>query len=157
MSSYSAHDFAVAQRVNRYIAIANAAMPTLTVAEKLEHAWAENIRERERSPEASVSEVGRDADYYFAARKEVANSDSSLEKNAKSALGVVATGLYFGLKTASSAGEAVGLPAFMRTDKDRPNAPVGGFSWMRRGTADGHLDKGADRGPAALHVIPKDD
>jgi hypothetical protein len=155
MSGYSTHDFAVALRVNRYIAIANAAMPTLTVAEKLEHAWSENIREREQSPESSVSEVGRDADYYFAARKEVANSDGVIEKNAKSALGVVATGLYLGLKSVSSVGESVGLPSFMRTDKDRPNAPVGGFSWMRRGTADGHLDKGTDRGPVALHAIPQ--
>jgi hypothetical protein len=142
---YDAHDQAVMQRVNRWVAKANADMAKGTVAEKLEWAWSQNIAEREKD---STNVVGRDADYYLAARHEIAKDKSKAAKYAKWGVGIVATGVYNGLKVVTG---AVGADKVMRTDKDKPNAPPGGFTWMNRGARDGMKDRGEDRGPALLH------
>jgi hypothetical protein len=155
MAGYSAHDHAVVLRINRYIELVNRKYPGSTVAEKLELARAANIAERESSAAASRSEVGRDVDYYFAARKELAASDSSAKKTAKAGIGIVATGVYNAIKGVSTVSEGVGGPPLIRTVPDRPNAPIGGYDWMRRGTADGHLDKGSDTTDVKLHSVPK--
>ena len=142
---YDAHDQAVMQRVNRWIAKVNAEMPKSTVAEKLEWAWSQNIEERMKD---STNTVGRDADYYFAARHEIAKDKSNAGKYATWGVGIVATGLYNGLKVVTG---AVGADKIMRTDKDKPNAPPGGFTWMNRGASDGMKDRGEDKGNALLH------
>jgi hypothetical protein len=142
---YDAHDQAVMNRINRHIKKANEEQPKATVAEKLEWAWSQNIAERELD---STNIVGRDADYYFAARKEIAKDKSTAMRYAKWAGGNVATGFYNALKVATS---AVGADKVMRTDKDKPNAPPGGFLWMNRGAADGMTDRGDDKGAALLH------
>ena len=134
--AYNAHDKAVMQRVNRHIREANAAYLKSTVAEKLEMAWSANIREREQD---STNIIGRDADYYFAARKQLATSDWKAVKMLYSLIGEAGWIVYAGLKIGT---EIVGHPEWMRTDKDKPNAPVGGFMWMNRGIADAFSDDG---------------
>ena len=143
--AYDAHDTAVMTRINRILLTVNRENPGLTIAEKLEKAWSQNIAEREQD---STNIVGRDADYYFAARKELAASESWGAKAGKAALGNVAWVVYGGLKIGS---EAVGHPEWMRTDKDKPNAPVGGIGWMNRGSADGMQDVGSRVGDVSLH------
>lgn len=148
--AYDAHDTAVMVRVNRFILGVNQDYPKLTVAEKLEQAWSLNIGEREQD---STNIIGRDADYYFAARKELAASGNWGAKAGKAALGNVAWVVYGGLKLGT---EAIGYPELMRTDKDKPNAPVGGIAWMNRGSADGMDDIGDRVADVALHVPAKD-
>ena len=72
--AYDTHDTAVMIRINRFILDVNKTYSTLKVAEKLEQAWSNNIKEREKN---STDPIGRDADYYFAARKELAKSTSN--------------------------------------------------------------------------------
>ena len=67
-------------------------------------------------------------------------------------LGNVAWVVYSGLKLGT---EAIGRPELMRTDKDKPNAPVGGLNWMNRGVSDGFDDVGDVVGDIRLHV-PED-
>lgn len=143
---YDAHDTAVMIRVNRIILCANKSLPALTVAEKLEWAWSQNIAEREQD---STNTIGRDADYYFAARKELAASSNKAVKLGKAVLGNVAWVIYGGLKLGT---EAIGRPELMRTDKDKPNAPIGGITWMNRGSSDGMGDVGDHVGDVRLHV-----
>lgn len=145
IAAYNAHDHAVMERINRWIRKANETFPKLTIAEKLEWAWSQNIRERE---EDSTNVVGRDADYYFAARHVIAADKSQYEKYAHWGVGIVATGAYNALKVVTG---LVGADKIMRTDKDKPNAPPGGFVWMNRGAKDGLKDRGEERGPALLH------
>ncbi len=146
--AYDAHDTAVMTRINRHILASNKAHPAATVAEKLEFAWSANIAEREGDP---TNIIGRDADYYFAARKEVSASDGGGVKGAKAAVGNLAWVVYAGVKLGA---EAVGHPEWTRTDKDKPNAPVGGLTWMNRGSSDGFTDVGSKVGDAALHFAP---
>jgi hypothetical protein len=143
---YDTHDTAVLVRINRIILGVNKAHPGMTVAEKLEQAWSQNIAEREQD---STNTIGRDADYYFAARKELAASGSWGVKAGKAALGNVAWVVYGGLKLGT---EAIGFPELMRTDKDKPNAPVGGLAWMNRGSSDGMDDVGHRVSDVRLHV-----
>ncbi len=135
--SGDAHDTAVMARINRHILAVNKKYPDATVAEKLEFAWAANVKEREDDP---TNEIGRDADYYFAARKELALSSHSVTKYAKAGLGPVAWTVYAGLKIGA---ELAQVPKLMRTDPDKPNAPVGGFGWMNRGSSAGLDDNGS--------------
>jgi hypothetical protein len=109
-------------------------------------AWSANIREREAD---STNIIGRDADYYFAARKEVANSGNKVVKTGKSALGNVAWAFYALGKLGS---EALGHPEWTRTDPDKPNAPVGGITWMNRGSVDGMNDVGDRVGDILPHT-----
>jgi hypothetical protein len=135
--SGDAHDTAVMARINRHIQAVNKKYPDATVAEKLEFAWAANIEERKGDP---TNEIGRDADYYFAARKELALSSHRLAKYAKAGLGPVAWTVYAGLKIGS---EVLQVPELLRSDPDKPNAAVGGFGWMNRGSAAGLDDNGS--------------
>lgn len=146
--AYNAHDTAVMTRINRFILAANAQNPKSTVAEKLEFAWSANIKEREDDP---TNTIGRDADYYFAARKEVSNSSNSGAKYGKAVLGNVAWAVYAAVKVGA---EAAGHPEWTRTDKDKPNAPVGGLVWMNRGSADGLDDVGTMVADVSLHYAP---
>lgn len=134
--SYDSHDIAVMQRINRFIAKANSDHPKLTVSEKLEAAWSANIEERMSD---STNTIGRDADYYFAARKEVAKDTATALKYAKAGVGEVAWVVYAALKVGA---KTAGHPEWTQTDKGKPNAPVGGFVWMNRGCADGFDDLG---------------
>lgn len=143
---YDEHDRAVMKRINEFIAAANRKMPKATVAEKLDAAWSANIKKRE---EDSTDTVGRDADYYFAARHEIAKDKSKFLQYGKAALGVAAWGVYAALKVGS---DAVGHPEWMRTDPDKPNAPVGGFVWMNRGSADAFQDPGDAVADVRLHT-----
>lgn len=146
--AYDAHDTAVMVRINRIILSVNRTQPTMTVAEKLDAAWSQNIKEREAD---STNTIGRDADYYFAARKELAASSNFGSKAGKAILGNVAWVVYAGLKLGS---EAIGRPELMRTDPDKPNAPVGGIVWMNRGSDDGMADVGDRVTDVSLHVEP---
>ena len=128
--AYNTHDNAVMHRINRHIRMVNKDHPKLTVAEKLEMAWSNNIREREEDPSNTI---GRDADYYFAARHELAKSDNPAVRVGKGIIGEAGWTVYSTLKIVL---DAVDLGKMMRTDKDKPNAPVGGFFWMNRGIAD---------------------
>lgn len=143
---YDDHDWAVRDRINEIIMEANERYPDLTVAEKLEWAWGENVRLREQDP---TDAVGRDADYYFAARHVIAADKSQYVKYGHGALGVAAWGAYSALKWGT---EAIGMPELMRSDPDKPNAPVGGFMWMNRGSQDGFQDRGADVSDVMLHL-----
>ena len=134
--SYDSHDIAVMNRINRHIAQANKDHPKEPVAFKLEVAWSSNIREREND---STNTVGRDADYYFAARKEIATTKYTAMKAAYALLGEAAWSVYAAVKVGA---DAAGHPEWTRTDKDKPNAPVGGFVWMNRGIADAFRDVG---------------
>ena len=139
------HERAVAERINGWIARANAEFKTDTVAQKLTWCWGEhNIVDREKD---STNIVGRDADYYFAARHEVAGAKSQFAKYAYQAIGFVAVRLYNAEKTVLM---KVGMDRYIRTDKGNPNAPPGGVEWERRGAEDGF----ADRGDAVADVIP---
>ncbi len=131
-----AHDTAVTVRVNRYILQVNKQSPALTVAQKLEEARRLNIAERESD---STNTIGRDADYYFAARSQVAASSSKAEKAGKAVAGNVAWAFYGALKLGCA---AMGHDEWTRTDPDKPNAPVGGLGWMNTGSADGMTDVG---------------
>src|SRR5262245_42530550 len=143
--TYDEHDRAVMKRINEFITAANRSFPRATVAEKLDSAWSANIKKRE---EDSTDPVGRDADYYFAARHEIAKDKSKFLQYGKAALGVAGWCVYSALKVGS---EAVGHPEWMRTDPDKPNAPVGGFDWMNRGSADGFQDPGDSVANVLLH------
>lgn len=143
---YDEHDQAVMDRINRYISAANQKMPNGTVAEKLEYAWSQNIEERNQDP---TDTVGRDADYYFAARHIIAADKSQFGKYIDAAIGLVAWPVYSALKLGT---EAIGHPEIMRADKDKPNAPVGGFFWMNRGSEDGFKDRGEDNSDVILHL-----
>lgn len=134
--AYDAHDTAVLVRINRFIREVNAKHPDFTVAEKLEQAWALNIKEREGD---STNTIGRDADYYFAARKELATSSNAVVKAGMAVGGNI---LWTGYAIQKIGAEALGHPEWTRTDKDKPNAPVGGLVWMNRGSADGFADVG---------------
>lgn len=135
--SYSAHDNAVMHRINKWILSINKDFPTTALAQKIEFAWGLHIRtDRDKDP---TSTIGRDADYYFAARKEVSNSTSLAMKVAKFAIGDPAFDLYAVWKLFAA---ALRHPEWARTDKDKPNAPVGGYSWMFRGALDGMSDTG---------------
>jgi hypothetical protein len=144
--TYDQHDTAVMTRINRFILDANKRWVTMTVAEKLEQAWAANIKEREKD---STNTVGRDADYYFAARKELAGSRSLYLKYAKAGVGEVAWTVYAAVKVGS---EVLQHPEWTRTDKDKPNAPVGGLVWMNRGCADALDDVGDSTQAITLHT-----
>lgn len=143
-----AHDIAVMDRINRYIDQANATMPDATVAEKLDWCWSANIKERESN---STDTVGRDADYYFAARHVIAADSSKFAKYAHHAGGTVATLAYIGLKAVT---QGVGADKIMRTDPDKPNAPPGGFFWEQRGASDGLRDSGSVKG-AVIRYMPE--
>jgi len=148
--AYDMHDLAVMARINRYIDMANRTMPKATVAEKLEWCWAENIRERESD---STDTVGRDADYYFAARHMIAKDSSKFAKVGTYAIGTVATGVYIGLKFGTM---LMGMDKIMRTDADKPNADPGGFGWEQLGSLDGYRDSGAAVAPAIPHMPAAD-
>jgi hypothetical protein len=144
--AYDMHDMAVMNRINRYIDQANATMPKATVAEKLTWCWSANIAERETD---STDTVGRDADYYFAARHMIAADSSRFAKLGTYAIGTVATGVYIGLKTATM---LLGIDRVMRTDPDKPNADPGGFVWEQIGSSDGFRDSGAMVAPVIRHL-----
>jgi hypothetical protein len=135
--AYDAHDTAVMVRINRHIMAANQRNP---------NAWSKNIEERQEDP---TNTIGRDADYYFAARKELAKCSNPASVVGKALLGEVAWVVY-GIGKLGS--EALGHPEWTRTDPDKPNAPVGGFIWMNRGSADGAADVGDHTGDVRLHV-----
>lgn len=132
-------------RVNRYILLVNKQSPSLTVAEKLEEARRLNIAERELD---STNTIGRDADYYFAARSQVAASSNKAEKIGKAIGGNVAWAFYGALKIGAA---AVGHDEWTRTDPDKPNAPVGGAGWMNLGSEDGMTDVGDRVGDVLPH------
>ena len=71
-SPLESHDDRVVERINKYICKVNSLHAKDTAALKLEVAWSLNIKEREIDADHSVDIVGRDADYYFAARKSLA-------------------------------------------------------------------------------------
>jgi len=144
--AYSTHDTAVMKRINRIILEAIRNHPKSTMAEKLEMAWSANIAEREKD---STNTIGRNDDYYFAARKEFATSNSEVVKTGYTAIGEVAWPVYALGKLGS---EALGHPEWTRTDNDKPTAPVGGFVWMNRGIADGYSDVGDHVGNVSLHT-----
>ena len=145
---YDAHDRTVMDRINRHIARVNATMPKATIAEKLERAWAANIKEREDTD--STDEVGRDADYYFAARHTIAADKSAFLKFRDAAIGGVACPTYNGLKILT---DMLGIGSVMRTDKDKPNALPGGCEWMGLGADDAMLDRGEDVAAVLPHVF----
>src|SRR4051794_6918696 len=97
---YDEHDRSVMERINGIIAEANAKFPKQTIAEKLDWAWSENIRRREEDP---TDTVGRDADYYFAARHIIAADKSMFGKVGHAAVGVVAWPVYAMVKIGASA------------------------------------------------------
>lgn len=144
--AYDAYDTAVMVRINRHILASNKRNPSCTVAEKLEDAWSKNHDERQ---EDSTNTIGRDSDYYFAARKEVAKCSNAACVAGKGLIGEVAWALY-GIGKAGS--KALGHPEWTETDPGKPNAPVGGFLWMNVGTADGAADIGDHVGDVRLHV-----
>ena len=144
--AYDAHDLAVMNRINRFITQANKDHPAETVAVRLEDAWSKNIKEREND---STNIIGRDADYYLAARKEIATTEYTATKAAYALLGQAAWLVYAGLKVGA---DLVGKPEWTRTDKDKPNAPVGGYVWMNRGVGDAFSDVGDSVADVKLHV-----
>ena len=141
----------VMERINRYIKQANAKYPKETIAFKLEWCWSQNIAERESSATASKDTVGRDADYYFAARHTIAADKSLSSKYFHRAVGPVATVVYTGLKVVDKASQQVGFPPFMRSNPKLPNAPPGGLTWEERGADDGMLDHGQAVAPVLVH------
>ena len=145
--SYDSHDIAVMFRVNKHIRNVNKEHSEKTVAKKLECAWSANIKEREND---STNTIGRDADYYFAARKEMATANNVISKTIYAVLGEVAWPVYAIGKIGA---ESVGHPEWTRTDPDKPNAPVGGFVWMNRGIADAYSDVGDKVLSLKLHSI----
>jgi hypothetical protein len=145
IGAYDEHDQAVMNRINGLIAEANAKFPKLTIAEKLDWAWSENIKRRE---EDSTDTVGRISDDYFAAPHMVAADKSEFAKHAHAGAGLVAWPVYSLLKLGAG---AVGHPEWTRTDKDKPNAPVGGFIWMNRGSNDGFKDRGEETSDIIPH------
>jgi hypothetical protein len=160
IQSYDAHDRAVMRRINKFIALANAKCAKCTIAHRLEMAWASNIKDREIN--GTTDTVGRDADYYFASRHSIAAQPGTLKKEAMAIAGTAATLGYIGLKFtmhAVSVGAAkAGLTGLsqsadqlMRTDKDKPNSPPGGFGWEQRGEVDGKKDLGDKIAPALFH------
>jgi hypothetical protein len=149
--SYDAHDTAVMVRVNRFIRLVNSKYPDSTIAEKLEFAWAANIKERE---EDSTNTIGRDADYYFAARKELATVNFVPAKMAMAVGGNVA---WLGYAIRKVGSEVAGHPEWTRTDPDKPNAPVGGIVWMNRGSSDGLAEVGDRVTEVRLHYETIDD
>ena len=144
---YDAHDHAVMLRINRHIEVANKTYPQDTVGKRLNEAWGMNIAEREKDAASSSSTIGRDADHYFAGRLEVSRKaaavgGSKLAKGVVSAGGLAVKGFYETLKAASALQEAAtDGPGFMRTNKDLPNAPLGGWTWFVRGEADAFGDE----------------
>jgi hypothetical protein len=162
IKSYVEHDQAVMRRINRFIALENSKYMSSTIAKKLEYAWSDNITEREIDATHSQDTVGRDADCYFASRHSIAALHGKFEKEGESIAGTVATPVYIGLKSifkaASSVAGSVGwsqlsedLDKVMRSNKNLPNAPPGGFVWEQRGAADGKLDLGSRVAPALFH------
>ncbi|MFO0726564.1 MAG: hypothetical protein U1E65_22450 [Myxococcota bacterium] len=135
----SPHDQAVQAYVSKKLEQFNN-NPTyrdLSVADKLNLAAASVIGDRERDP---TNTVLRDADYYFAARKNVAAAETKAGKLAVGAAGTALTVGYNGLKAVLN-GTGV-----MRTDPDKPNSPPGGLSWETKGAVDGYKDLGNAKG-----------
>jgi len=145
---YDQHDWEVMQRINGFISEVNQRFPKLTVAEKLEDAWGKNVAEREESPANSIDPVGRDADYYFAARKELAKDKSKVVQLGKEVIGHVAYGVYTSIKEGL---DFVGRLDLIRSHSAMPNAPTGGYIWMKRGIADGKRDPGHMVADVILH------
>lgn len=143
---YDSHDRAVAERINGYISQANTTLKKASVAEKLEWCWAKNIHDRESD---STDPVGRDADYYFAARHVIAADSSQFTKFGHAAIGTAATVIYNGLKVATA---ALGVEKVMRTDRDKPNSPPGGLVWEIRGAKDGFADTGGSVNVVRPHL-----
>jgi hypothetical protein len=151
-STYSdPHDQAVMDRINHYIELANLKLPNGTVATKLEWAWSQNINQRELNATESADTVGRDADCYFAARHVIAADKSQGAKMFHKGVGAVAMPVYTGLKYVDKAAQRLGVPPFMRSNSQLPNAPPGGGDWEARGADDGMVDKGDDVKPIVRH------
>ena len=157
---YNSHDKAVTRRINKFIALANVKLKAGTIAEKLEAAWSDNIKDRRMTD--TTDTVGRDADCYFASRHSIAALHGAALKEMLSIAGTAVTPVYIGLKAtfkAMSKGAAtvgltelsISLDKVMRTDKDKPNAPPGGFVWEQRGEIDGKKDLGDQVAPALFH------
>ena len=159
------HDLAVMKRINGYIELANLKLPQGTVAERLEYAWSENIKQRELSAAESVDTVGRDADCYLAARKSLAVYKSPVTKELLREAGdEIAMPLYTATKYFQEAWVWAGRNPFLQSAPDRsapgkmlPNAPPGGGIWERRGSRDGMLDNGQDVKPVVGHAFRPDE
>jgi ketosteroid isomerase-like protein len=128
MATYDVHDKAVMARINKYIQQANLKFPKDKIAVKLEWGWSQNIAERESSAAASMDNVGRDADYYFAARHAIAANKTESSKCFHKAVGSAATVVYIGLKEADKAAQKLGAPPVMRANPKLPNAPPASMS-----------------------------
>jgi hypothetical protein len=151
-SPLESHDDRVVERINKYICKVNSLHAKDTAALKLEVAWSLNIKEREIDADHSVDIVGRDADYYFAARKSLAAEKNPAMRALMAAGGsFLATPFYNLLKVGAVVGEKLFRDAHsdamadairqkMRSAKGLPNAPPGGQMWELRGAADGLFD-----------------
>ncbi len=123
------HNRKVAAEINRQIDASfrylslNRGRPT--VAEVLEHAQIEAEKHRQGPQDL----VNRDVEYYFKSRAEVARRESGPAKWVIAAGGVVANAFYNTLKAGT---RLAGHEEIMRTDKDVPTSPPGGFVWGTR-------------------------
>jgi hypothetical protein len=106
------------------------------------------LREEKSIPRSSLNTIYRDAEYYLVGRfksHEVKNSGSD---NAKSHgpsnvdLLIASAGYYVAqiYNVGKNVAPLVGMET--RTDKDLPNAPMGGADWTYRGAMDSSLEDG---------------
>ncbi len=144
--SLPAHNELVAQRINQYIRTAygsRSSKGTVTVVEVLEAA--QDLAEKGRK--GPHDEIGRDAEYYLKSRWQVASQQSMFAKRVVAFGGGGLNGIYNGLK---AVGIGLGFESVMRTDKDIPVSPPGGFLWGVRGCDDGIRDQGTVQGMPKL-------
>jgi hypothetical protein len=100
------HDDQVVKRINKYIDKVNSQFSKENAATKLEASWSLNIKERETDAANSVDTVGRDADYYFAARKSLAAEKNPARRALMAAGGsLIVTPFYNLLKVGALVGE----------------------------------------------------
>jgi hypothetical protein len=161
------HDDQVVKRINKYIDIVNSTLSNENAAKKLEEAWSLNIKERETDAASSVATVGRDADYYFAARHSVAAEKNPAMRALLAAGGsLVVTPFYNLLKVGALVGEKLFREAHsdaiadairdkMRSKAGLPNAPPGGQMWEFRGAADGVFDDSDSIAPLLRYGVQK--
>jgi hypothetical protein len=171
-AQYDEHDQAVMKRINRFIDLANGEEATTgdrvelvnikmikdatksappptdgTIAEKLDWCWSQNITFRVATD--TMDPVGRDADYYFAARHSIAGEKHTIWRYLDKYGGEQLWTVYSAEKLYAI---LLGHDEWTRTDKDQPNAMPGGIDWLIRGANDGIDDEGQSNDDVPEHT-----